>query len=127
MPDNRVLTPVNLALSVASGILLFLSFPKFGLGIFAWFSLIPLLYALRGETPSEGFILGLITGLVYNIGIIYWIAVVVVKYGYLPFYLGVSVMLLLAVCLSMYVSLFSAGVVFFGRRGIPEIISAPLL
>ncbi|MDO9529482.1 MAG: apolipoprotein N-acyltransferase [Syntrophales bacterium] len=127
MPDNRVLTPVNLALSIASGILLFLSFPKFGLGIFVWFSLIPLLYALRGKTPSEGFILGLIAGLVYNIGIIYWIAFVVVRYGYLPFYLGVSVMLLLAVCLSMYVSLFSAGVVFFGRRGIPEIVSAPLL
>lgn len=127
MPDNRVLMPVNLALSVASGILLFLSFPKFGLGIFAWFSLVPLLYVLRGKTPSEGFILGLITGLVYNTGIIYWITFVVIRYGYLPFYLGVSVMLLLAVCLSMYVSLFSAGVVFFGRRGIPEIISAPLL
>ncbi len=127
MPYNRVLAPVNLALSVASGILLFLSFPKFGLGIFAWFSLVPLLYALKGKNISEGFILGLIAGLVYNIGIIYWVTFVVVRYGYLPFYLGVSVMLLLAVCLSMYVSLFSAGVVFFGRRGIPEIISAPLL
>ena len=127
MPDNRVLTPVNLVLSVASGSLLFLSFPKFGLGIFAWFSLVPLLYALRGKRPSEGFIIGLIAGLVYNIGIIYWVTFVVVRYGYLPFYLGVSVMLLLALCLSMYVSLFSAGVVFFRRKGIHEVISAPLL
>lgn len=127
MPAFRVLTPVNLVLSVASGILLFLSFPKFGFGFFAWFSLVPLLYALRGKSLSEGFLIGMISGLVYNVGIIYWVTLVVVRYGYLPFYFGVFVMLLLAVYLSMYVSLFSAGVIFFRGRGIPEIISAPLL
>lgn len=127
MPNRRVLTPVNIILAITSGVLLFLSFPKFGSGIFAWFSLVPLLYALRGKRLSEGFIIGLIAGLVYNIGVIYWVAFVVVRYGYLPFYLGVSVMLLLAICLSMYVSLFSAGVIFFREKGIREIISAPLL
>ncbi|MBE9547531.1 MAG: apolipoprotein N-acyltransferase [Proteobacteria bacterium] len=130
MPVFRALTPVNLVLSVASGILLFLSFPKFGFGILAWFSLVPLLYALRGKSLSEGILIGFITGLVYNIGIIYWVTIVVVRYGYLPFYLGVLVMLLLAVYLSVYVSIFSAGVIFLrGRKGggIPEIISAPLL
>lgn len=127
MSENRVLTPVNLLLSVASGVLLFLSFPKFGLGIFAWFSLVPLLYALRTSRVAEGMLTGLITGLVYNIGIIYWIIFVVVEYGHLPVYLGFAVMLLLAVYLSVYVSLFCAGIIFFRGRGIPEIISAPLL
>ncbi len=118
---------MNLILSVASGVLLFLYFPKFGQGIFAWFSLVPLLYALRGEPLLRGVLSGIISGLVYNIGIIYWVATVVTKYGCLPFYLGVSAMLLLAVYLTIYVSLFSAGVIFFRERGIPEIISAPLL
>ncbi len=127
MPAFRAFTPVNLVLSVASGVLLFFSFPKFGFGIFAWFSLVPLLYVLRGKSLSEGILIGFITGLVCNIGIIYWVTIVVVKYGYLPFYLGVLVMLLLAVYLSVYVSIFSAGVIFFRGRGIPEIISAPLL
>ncbi len=127
MFNHRALTPVNLILSVASGVFLFLSFPKFGLSIFAWFSLVPLLYALRTNRLIEGMLTGLITGLVYNIGIIYWVIFVVVGYGHLPIYLGVPVMLLLALYLSVYVSLFSAGVIFFRGRGIPEIISAPLL
>ena len=71
--------------------------------------------------------MGLATGLVYNIGIIYWVSFVVVQYGYLPLYLGFFVMLLLALYLGLYVSLFSAGVVFFKRKGINEIISAPIL
>ena len=117
----------TLILSLASGILLFLSFPKFDLSFLVWFSLVPLLSALQRVSLGEAFRLGLATGLVYNIGIIYWVSFVVVQYGYLPLYLGFFVMLLLALYLGLYVSLFSAGVVFFRRKGINEIISAPIL
>ncbi len=117
----------TLILSLASGILLFLSFPKFDLSFLVWFSLVPLLSALQRVSFGEAFRLGLATGLVYNIGIIYWVSFVVVQYGYLPLYLGFFVMLLLALYLGLYVSLFSAGVVFFRRKGINEIISAPIL
>ena len=117
----------TLILSLASGILLFLSFPKFDLSFLVWFSLVPLLSALQRVSLGEAFRLGLATGLVYNIGIIYWVSFVVVQYGYLPLYLGFFVMLLLALYLGLYVSLFSAGVVFFKRKGINEIISAPIL
>ena len=117
----------TLILSLASGILLFLSFPKFDLSFLVWFSLVPLLSALQRVSLGEAFRLGLATGLVYNIGIIYWVSFVVVQYGYLPLYLGFFVMLLLALYLGLYVSLFSAGVVFFRIKGINEIISAPIL
>ncbi len=117
----------TLILSLGSGILLFLSFPKFDLSFLVWFSLVPLLIALQRVSLREAFRLGLATGLLYNIGIIYWVSFVVVQYGYLPLYLGVFVMLLLALYLGFYVSLFSAGVVFFKRKGINEIISAPIL
>jgi len=45
-----------------------------------------------------------ITGIVSYIGIIYWIASVVTNYGYLPLYLGIILMLLLACYLSVYVA-----------------------
>jgi len=113
--------------SIMSGVLLFLSFPKFDLHYLIWISLIPLLFALRGKNLSEAFLAGLITGFVYNTGIIYWVTFVVVHYGYLPLSIGIFVMLLLSFYLSLYVALFAFGVVFLKKRGIGEIVSAPLL
>jgi len=72
-------------------------------------------------------LLGLVAGLVYNIGLLYWVSGVVVQYGHLPLYLGVLVMLLLALYLSLYVSLFAAGVTYLGRRQVPLAVTAPLL
>lgn len=110
-----------------SGLLLFLSFPKFGNGALAWVALIPLFYALRDLNPWEGFKTGFLAGLVAHVGIIYWITYVVVQYGYLPVYLGVAAMLLLAAYLSLYTAFFAMGVVFLRRRGGSLILSAPLL
>jgi apolipoprotein N-acyltransferase len=117
----------TLLLSVVSGVLLFLSFPKFDLSILVWFSLVPLFFALQKKSLGEAFWIGLAAGLAYNIGILYWVSFVVVQYGYLPLYLGIFIMLLLALYLSLYVSLFSAGIVYFKKKGFPEIVVAPVL
>jgi apolipoprotein N-acyltransferase len=117
----------NPALAVLSGLLLFLSFPKYGNGMVAWVALIPLFFSLQQARPGEGFKFGFLTGLIAHIGILYWIANVVVQYGYLPLYMGIAAMLLLAAYLSVYTALFSIGVVFLRQRGITLILSAPLL
>ncbi|MDI6776346.1 MAG: apolipoprotein N-acyltransferase [Syntrophales bacterium] len=127
MSGERGINKNAFVLAAASGILLFLSFPKFGMGIFAWVALVPLLYALKGKHPSEGLAIGFIAGLVSYIGIIYWVTFVVVHYGYLPYYVGISAMVLLAAYLSLYIALFAAGVIYFKERGIPPILVAPLL
>jgi apolipoprotein N-acyltransferase len=110
-----------------SGVLLFLSFPKFGTGLLAWIAFIPLLNALKAKTPYQGFLTGFLTGFSAHIGIIYWIAYVVVNYGYLPIPVGIAVMLLLSAYLALYVALFAAGVVYFHARGVSPILAAPLL
>jgi len=114
-------------LAVLSGVFLFLSFPKYGSGIMAWMALIPLFFALTDAAPREALKIGFLTGVVAHIGILYWIAHVVVQYGYLPIYVGIAVMLLLAAYLSLYTACFAAGVVLLKSRGIRIVVSAPLL
>ncbi|MBA4397382.1 MAG: apolipoprotein N-acyltransferase [Syntrophus sp. (in: bacteria)] len=113
--------------ALLSGVLLFLSFPKFGTGILAWIAFVPLLHALQAKKPYQGFLAGFLTGLTAYIGIIYWIAYVVVLYGYLPLPVGIALMLLLSAYLALYVAVFAAGVVYFHARGVSPILAAPLL
>ena len=118
---------INISLAVFSGLLLFYSFPKFGTGFIAWVALIPFFFALRERNPLGGFKIGFLAGFVAHAGILYWIAYVVVQYGYQPLYIGIMVMLLLAAYLSLYTACFAAGVVFLRERGVPLFLSAPLL
>lgn len=117
----------NIFLALFSGLLFFLSFPKFGLGFIAWIALVPLFVVLRDiKSVGRALILGWIAGLTACVGIVYWIAYVVVHYGYLPFYLGLSIMLLLACYLGAYFALFAAGIVYFKNK-VPLFIVAPVL
>jgi apolipoprotein N-acyltransferase len=127
MTINLKVSPLNLALTVLSGLLIFLSFPKYGSGILAWTALIPLLFALKDTQPWKGFKIGFLTGFVAHVGILYWIANVVVQYGHLPIYVGISAMLLLSAYLSLYTACFAMGIIFLQGKRIPLVLSAPLL
>ena len=127
LSSGRALTSDSVFLAVLSGLLLFLSFPKYGSGWLAWIAFVPLFFALRkAASITQGFLLGFITGIVSYIGIIYWIAFVVINYGYLPLYLGIILMLLLVCYLSVYVALFAGGIVYF-RGKVALYLTAPVL
>ena len=124
---NKSLTWNAIFLAAASGVLLFLSFPKYGSGFLAFIALIPLFRAISEATSlRQGLLLGFIAGLISHVGLIYWIAYVVVNYGYLPIYLGIILMLLLSCYLSLYLAVFAAGIVFF-RQNIALYFLAPVL
>ena len=125
--ENLMISKRKLMLAVLSGLLLFLSFPKYGNGIVAWAALIPLFFALKDATPRKAFKIGFLTGFVAHIGILYWIVYVIVQYGYLPMYAGIAAMLLLAAYLSLYTACFSLGLVFLKGKGIRICVSGPLL
>jgi apolipoprotein N-acyltransferase len=127
MIANFRVARVKIALAVLSGLLIFLSFPKQGSGIFAWVALIPLFFALQNAQPREGFKIGFLTGFTANIGILYWIAYVVVQYGYLPIYVGVAAMSLLSSYLSLYTAFFAFSITFLRGKRVPVILSAPLV
>ena len=105
-------------LAVASGILLALSFPKFGNGLVAWIALVPLFVALAGaRSTSHGFRLGYLTGAVSSLGIVYWTSLVVVQYGGLSMPMGIAVMSLLCLALALFPCLFGWMMAFWARTG----------
>jgi apolipoprotein N-acyltransferase len=108
---------LDAVLALASGAGLVLSFPKFGHPAVAWVALVPLLVALTGwsggagplpgRSARRGFMLGLLTGLVYFIGTIYWTGAVVGTFGGLSTPMAVAAMLSLATYLAIYPALAS--------------------
>ena len=115
-------------LAALSGVLLALSFPKFGHGAVAWVALAPLLLALAESRGGlDSFRLGYITGAVSSVGIVYWTALVVVQYGGLSLPVGIGVMGLLCLALALFPSLFAWMVGTWHRAlGLPALLLAPV-
>jgi apolipoprotein N-acyltransferase len=89
-----------------SGILLTLSFPKFGHWTVAWVALVPLLLALR-QDRERAFRLGWLAGFVAGVGLLYWTALVVAQFGGLSLPVGGVLMLLLAAAVALFPGLFA--------------------
>ncbi|MDD3250570.1 MAG: apolipoprotein N-acyltransferase [Smithellaceae bacterium] len=122
MPWSR-----DIFFALLCGLLYFLSFPRFGFGVVAWIALVPLLVSLNNTSSlKRALVLGWTAGIAGHIGMLYWIAYVVVNYGYLPLALGVIIMVLLAGYLSVYFALFAAGIVYFRGKD-PLYLVAPVL
>jgi apolipoprotein N-acyltransferase len=110
------------ALAALSGVLLVLSFPKFGHGAVAWTALAPLLLALPGASGWTALRLGFLTGAVSGLGLMYWTSLVVVQYGGLSLPVGIFVMVLLCLAVACFPALFAWLVArwdaAFGLRGL---------
>jgi len=91
--------------ALASGLLLWAGFPPFDQGLLAWIALVPLLWALRGASPSHGFRLGYITGLIWFALLLSWVTL-----------FGVVTWALLAIALAVYIGTFAALLRWFAGR-----------
>jgi apolipoprotein N-acyltransferase len=104
-------------LSLLSGALLVLSFPKYGHPVFAWIALTPLIVALA-RTPENArsirraFRLGLTTGAVYFAGTLYWLVETMTTFGGLSTILAVVAAGVLVAYLSVFPAAFA---VIFAR------------
>lgn len=112
--------------AVASGVLLALSFPRYGHPAVAFIALVPLYVALSGWngrpgrmpgiTAGRGFRLGLITGFIHFAGTVYWTGATVQTFGGLPWPVAVFVTGLLVLYMAAYVALASAASAVFIRH-----------
>jgi apolipoprotein N-acyltransferase len=112
-------------LAAVSGGLLALSFPNPGLSPLAWVALVPLFAATSAQRGA--FKLGFTAGITAYAGILYWLNIVMVRYGRVNWAVSVSLYLLLA----GYLALYPAVILWLSRRGeekgIPLICSFPVL
>ncbi len=93
-------------LAVVSGLLLFLSFPKFGTGLLGWVALAPLLVAICGSPPGRALRLSYLSGAVSSLGLLYWTALVVVQYGGIALPIGIAIMVALCLAFSIFYAIF---------------------
>jgi len=110
LPNERLV--LSYSLSALSGALLALSFPRYGHPAFGWIALVPLLLALSGwrgqpgplpgQPPRRALWFGMVTGLVYFAGTVYWTSNVLAVFGGMPMILAVVAMLVLAAYLAIY-------------------------
>jgi apolipoprotein N-acyltransferase len=109
-------------LALLSGLLLFLSFPKFGHGAVAWVALAPLLLALPGAGGARALRLGYLTGASSALGVLYWTALVVIQFGGLSLPVGIGVMVLLCLAFALFPALFGwmvgRATTTFGAKGL---------
>jgi apolipoprotein N-acyltransferase len=115
------------AAALLSGILLFLSFPKFGSGVVAWVALSPLLAALPGVSGWRALRLGYLTGAVSSLGLLYWTALVVTQFGGLSLPVSVAIMALLCLVVALFPALVAWLVArWVARLGLEALLAAPL-
>jgi apolipoprotein N-acyltransferase len=105
-PNN--INAQQLILAGFSGALLTASFPNIGLSWLAWIALVPLMLSLRGQSVKNGFRLGLLTGSVHYLTLMYWLVHTLMTFGHLPFYLSVPILILLVAYLALYPAIFAA-------------------
>lgn len=109
---------VSTVAATLSGVLLALSFPKYGHPAVAFIALVPLYVALSGwtgrpgrapgVTTRRGFRLGLIAGFIHFAGTVYWTGATVQTFGGLPLPVAVFVTGLLVLYMATFVALASA-------------------
>jgi len=122
-----------LILALVSGILLALSFPRYGHPFFAWIALTPLivpLFEIHHSWPAfrrgRAFLLGLVAGLAYFGGTVYWTGTVVSQFGGLSWPVGVVVAITLVAYLSLFPALFTLCLGWLGAKfGSRAILLAP--
>jgi len=98
----------ELTLAAASGVLLVLSFPKFGHPACGWIALAPLLVALMGRVSLlRAFALGLTAGAIYLFGTLYWLSTVMARYGDINTAGAVVINAVFVAYLALYPALFA--------------------
>ena len=116
------------ALAAFSGILLAVAFPTLDLHLLAWIALLPLFFALRGQSVKNGFWLGGTAGIVYFAGTVHWVTNSVHFYGGIPIVPASLITLLLCAYLALYPAVFGAAAVHI-RKNHPSLffVAAPAL
>ncbi|HEV2425672.1 MAG TPA: apolipoprotein N-acyltransferase [Terriglobia bacterium] len=107
----------RLALSVLAGVLLAACFPNYNLAWLVWIAPAPLLLALLHESSlKRAYLLGAISGAIFLLLSVYWIALVMKNYGNMSWPAAIGVMAAFLTADSSYWGLFALATCGISRR-----------
>lgn len=110
-----------------SGVLLVLCFPTVDLFLIAWIALIPFLLSLYNKSPKEAFKTGIIFGIPYFFGTLYWIYHSINHYGGFSFIASIAIVVLLCLYLSLYTGIFAfLFSITIRKTRLPALLIAPV-
>ncbi|MGH9402772.1 MAG: apolipoprotein N-acyltransferase [Terriglobia bacterium] len=110
-------TGARLIASAASGVLLVLAFPLPALRGVVWVACLPLFLALVSERKlGRGFLLGLVTGVIFLAGSLYWFVGVMENYGGLTLPEALAAMLLFLTLFSPFWAVFGLVETWMARQ-----------
>jgi apolipoprotein N-acyltransferase len=124
---NKRTSLSHILAAILSGLLLAAAFPKLDQTWLLIFALVPLLWALKGQSLKAAFWLGLVSGLAHYVALLYWIVFVTHVFGKLPLIVAIGILLLLAGYLCLYRALWGLGVAWGAARGLSLLWWAPVL
>lgn len=117
-PDSRKDFLRLITASFSTALLLAAAMPgNMGWWPLLFVGLVPLLNFISANRPGRCFAAGFLAGFVYYIILLYWIVIVLGRYGGLPISLAVAVMLLLSAYMGLYLGFFSAILSIAAGRG----------
>ena len=120
----------NAALALLSAILLVLAFPDFELSFLAWFSLVPLLWAVEREKESvkRSFILGWVWGFVFFTGTCWWLTFAPITYAGFPTVVAYLLLFCVTAVVGIFPAIFAAILsVLLRRFGALAFLAAPFV
>jgi apolipoprotein N-acyltransferase len=111
-----------------AGVLLAVSFPKFGHAAFAWIALTPLLVAVHRQPMLRAAGLGFAAGVVYFGATLYWITLVMVVYGDVPLAAAVLINIALVAYLALFPVIFAMVMArLTAANGARALLTAPIV
>jgi apolipoprotein N-acyltransferase len=122
-------TLAEVSLTIASALLLILSFPDFDLWFLAWIGLAPLIMlVVLVPNPGRAFLLGLLWGTVFFYGTCWWLTYPMIHYGHISPWLAYPLFFLPIVLVALFPALFCFLLArIIAQFGLAAIFAAPLL
>ena len=124
---NKRTSLSHILAAILSGLLVAAAFPTWDQTWLLIVALVPLLWALQGQSLKAAFWLGLISGLAHYVALLYWIVFVTHVFGKLPLIVAIGILLLLAGYLCLYRALWGLGVAWGAARGRSLLWWAPVI
>ncbi|MBA3016396.1 MAG: apolipoprotein N-acyltransferase [Proteobacteria bacterium] len=116
----------RLILALVTSLILFVASPgQWAVSPLAWVALVPLLLACRGLSAKASAWLGLLSGVIYFLSLIYWIIIALGRYGGLPLWLTLPALLGLAFYMGLSMAAFAA-MISWSEKRLPTVWIAPM-